>query len=115
MAVGGGLECRKSHRMDAFVGLTVGTPLGPLASCMRGFQEGSGIAFEQSDAIPKTLPFGQELVRIKAAFQRNMHYQLLRFCIKHYVSSLQSDYCRLVVPLRSLNIVLTHIVRAIIM
>lgn len=47
--------------------------------------------FEWLDAIPKTLPFGQELVCIKAAYQGNMHYQLLCFCIKHYVSSLQSD------------------------
>ena len=112
--MGRGLGCQKSHRMDDFVGLTVDTPLGSLSSCMREFQEGSGVDFEQSDAILKTLPFEQELVHIKAAFQRNMHYQLLRFCIKHYVSSLQSDYWRLVVPLRSLNIVLTHIVRAII-
>lgn len=65
-----------------------------LASCClvwREFQEGSGIDFEWSDAILKTLLFGRELVCIKAACQRNMHYQLLCFCIKHYFSSLQSD------------------------
>lgn len=39
---------------------------------------------------PKDPASGQELVGIKA-YQRNMHYQLLCFCIKHYVSSLQSD------------------------
>lgn len=90
--MGGGLGCQKSHSMNVFMGIMVDAALRSLSSCMkRDFQEGSGIEFEWSDAISKTLPFGQELMCIKAAYQRNMHYQLLCFCIKHYVSSLQSD------------------------
>lgn len=46
-------------------------PLGPCPCAWRDFQEGSGIDSEWSYAIPKTLPFGKELVCIKAACQEH--------------------------------------------
>lgn len=73
--------------MNVFMGVMGMLPLDPGPGRFRN-------RFEWSDAILKTLLFGQELVCIKAAYQRNMHYQPLRFVVSimsHLYSQINGD------------------------